>query len=308
LDPNGVRTLERGKEGHSHDLDYIDSIKRCSGIRALVADPFFAGWDSGPILAYLKDTSNAPPSQPYLLDQAGGKYLERREIINIFSQKLKAVYPGLEQTALKKQKEKYEGVKTCNVKGCNKSFRDAKELAKHKKDAHEQKKHDHSEKLYTCPSKACHRHKRSKGFATVVALREHMLRMKHWGLAGYHAAEGMRLIEAITEREKVAAESGENVEAGAAEPQTPSREPGMLQQQQSPQTPDLSFLPAVIGDGVAPLPNLINHDGLMPLSSPPQEQDAQQKQDMMQRLQALEMERARMEQEMERLRNALFAG
>lgn len=117
MDANGVRTLERSKEGHSHDLDYIDSVKRCSGIRNLVADSFFGGWDSGPLLAYLKDPANAPTNVPDILDLAGGKYLERREIINIFAIKLRAAYPGLDQHALKRQREKYEGVKTCNVKG-----------------------------------------------------------------------------------------------------------------------------------------------------------------------------------------------
>jgi hypothetical protein len=303
MDPNGVRTLERSTEAHSHDLDYIDSVKRCSGVRALVADKFFAGWDSGPILAYLKDPANAPPSLPNILDEAGGKYLERREVINIFSQKLRASYPGLDQTALKKQKEKYEGVKTCNVKGCNKSFRDAKELARHKKDVHELRKHDHSEKIYTCPSKVCHRHKRSKGFATIVALREHMLRMKHWGLAGYDTSEGMRLIEAVADSERIAVENGESVEAGHA-PQTP---PDSLRQQ-TMQSPDLSFLSSLpIGEGTQ-MPHLNSHDSILALASHSPVQGVQQKQETMERLQTLEMERARIDQEIERLRNALFAG
>ncbi|KIW01833.1 uncharacterized protein PV09_06684, partial [Verruconis gallopava] len=309
LEPNGIRTLERSKEAHSHDLDYIDSIKRCSGVRALVADPFFAGWESGSILAYLKDPANAPPSLPFLLDQAGGKYLERREIINIFSQKLRTAYPGLDQTTLKKQKEKYEGVKTCNVKGCNRSFKDAKELARHKKDEHEQKKHDHSDKMFTCPRKDCHRHKRSKGFATKVALREHMLRMKHWGLAGYHATDGMRLVEVITESERAAVERGEDVEAEPLGRSPLSND--SMEMQHTLQSSPLPFLPpSASTDDTAPLENLSGHDdGLMQLASTSSPiHDLQHRQAMMQRLQVLEMERARMEQEMERLRTALFAG
>jgi hypothetical protein len=308
MDEKGVRTLERSKEGHSHDLEHIDSVKRCSGVRNLVADPFFAGWDSGPILAYLKDVANAPPTIPDVLDLAGGKYLDRREIINIFAIKLRAAYPGLDQYALKRQKEKYEGVKTCNVKGCNRSFKDAKELAAHKKSEHEQRKHNHSDKMYTCPRKECHRYKRSKGFVTIVSLREHMLRMKHWGSATHHADEGLRKVQAVSEEERLATERGEIVDAGVVPESLPSRpEPSQPQQQhQTFHSPDLSFLPST--DGGAQMPDFTDHDILQLNNATGSSQDTQQRDLMLQRLQALEAERVRMEQEMQRLRSALFTG
>lgn len=320
MNPDGGRMLERSKEGHSHDLDHIDAIKRCTGVRRLVSDPFFSSWESGPILAYLKDPANAPPTQPDLLGLAGGRYLERREIVNIFSQKLRAAYPSLDASSLKKQKEKYEGVKTCNFKGCNLNFKDAKELARHKKEAHEERRHDHSDKLYTCPRKECHRHKRSKGFATVLAVKEHMSRMSHWGLVGYHGGDdGMRLIDVLTEEERLAADSGQHLDFDevASEQQSPTGQ-GLLQSQSSPaqgllqQRPlpdtDLAMFSALQNgnlEGMHPLGHsMLPLDPTMQLS----DHDPQQRQEMLQRLEAMETERQRIEQEMARLRNALFAG
>ena len=254
----------------------------------------------------MKDPANAPPGSPDILDLAGGKYLDRREIINIFAIKLRASYPGLDQHALKRQKEKYEGVKTCAVKGCNRAFPGAKALAQHKKEEHEQKKHDHSEKMYTCPKKECHRHKRSKGFVTMIALREHMLRMKHWGMATFHGADGVRLVEAVTESERVATENGEVVEAGEdAERRQGHRELGSSQQFSSP---DLSFLTSMPTTGGAQMTGFEGHNGMMQAPSHTHGQISDQKSLMLQRLQTLEAERLRVDQEMERIRNALFSG
>jgi hypothetical protein len=300
---------------HSHDLDYIDSIKRNSGIRTLVTDPFFTSWESGPILAYLKDATNSPPSTPTLLTDAGGKYLERREIINIFSQHLKKAYPGLDVSQIKKQRERYEGVKTCNFKGCNLSFRTGKELTAHRKLAHEERKHDHSARLYTCPCKACHRRKRSKGFPTVAALKEHQIRMQHWGPGTYHGDDaGPRLIEAATEADRLAALS--------APPQ--QQMSTIIQQQPLPNAPpDLPLFPSMPGDDVdddMPIDPSIQNMHHPMHSSPHQHhgmetQSVQQKQDMMHRLQTLEMEqnridmeKARVQREMEALRNAIYSG
>jgi hypothetical protein len=305
MEPNGgIRTIERNSEPHSHDLDYIDAVKRCSGVRSLVIDPLFSGWDSGPILAFLKDQANAPPSLPNILNEAGGKYLDRREIVNICNQKLRSVYPGIDQSALRKQKEKYEGVKTCAVKGCNKSFADAKELSRHKKEVHEQKKHDHSDKFYTCPRKECHRHKKSKGFATVIALRAHMMKMRHWGIAYYHAAEGLRPVEAVTESESIAIENGESIEIEKPPPMTPAQVNQSLQTFPVPDESFLSQLQSHVADRGVTL--LDGHSGMAQLDSAVSNQEAHQRQLMMRRLQALENTRAKMETEMQKLRNALY--
>jgi hypothetical protein len=305
---SGTRILERSKEGHSHDLDHIDAIKRPSGIRDMVVDPLFSGWESGSVLAYLKDPVNAPPNLPNILDDAGGRYLERREIINIFSQKLRAAYPGADQSSLRKQKEKYEGVKTCNVKGCNKCFKDAKELARHKKDEHELKKHDHGDKMYTCPRKDCHRHKKSKGFATVVALREHMLRMRHWGLAHYHATEGAKPIEVVTQDEQMVTENGHTIDAELSPSTVPTAAPALPDQLlPDSQGPDLSFLSAIPSTGGNyEMPVLNDHDDMVPFSVGNSIHDSRQRQQMMQRLQSLESAHAKMEMEIQKLRNALY--
>lgn len=133
-----------------------------------------------------------------------------------------------------------------------------------------------------------------------------MLRMKHWGLATYHAEEGLRLVEAVTDSERIATENGEAVEAGQALG-TPPGGPD-VQQFQPFQSPDLSFLPALPADSGVHMTALGGHSGMLQLGPTSPGQDPQQRQLMMQRLQTLETERMRMEQEMERLRNELFAG
>ncbi|TLD37744.1 hypothetical protein E2P81_ATG03419 [Venturia nashicola] len=321
--PNGVRILERSKEGHSHDLDHIDSIKRNSGIRSLVGDPIFASWESGPILAYLKDTSNAPSTNPDLLTEAGGKYLERREIINIFAQHLRKAYPNLDASQLKKQKEKYEGVKTCNFKGCNLSFSDGKALVKHRKEAHEEKKHDHSGRLYMCPCKTCHRRKKSKGFPSITALHEHQLRMQHYGPGVFQGPEGVQYVEGPNETEILAIQSRDGA-SNAADGASPGAQEDASPPQHSP-----GVLPATTnGSGIGSLaqrplptgmpifPRMPGEDDPMPIDPIMQqveETNAKDKRETVLRLQALEakremmeQERERVEQEMERLRSALL--
>lgn len=318
--PNGIRILERSKEGHSHDLDHIDSIKRNSGVRGLVGDPFFASWESGPILAYLKDTSNAPSTNPELLTEAGGKYLERREIINIFAQHLRKAYPGLDASQLRKQKEKYEGVKTCNFKGCNLSFPDGKALVKHRKEAHEEKKHDHSQRLYMCPCKTCHRRKKSKGFPSHTALREHQLRMQHFGPGIFQGPNGIQYIEGPTEADRLAYENGEgSSKMQSMDPSSPRDDDD--EPSPSPMSPpqhSIGYTPSAGMSAQKPLPTALpvfprmaGDEELLPIDPDMQHADdagAKDKQDMLSRLQALEAERAKMEAEMERLRSALFNG
>lgn len=48
----------------------------------------------------------------------------------------------------------------------------------HRKAVHGLKSHDHSDKVYACPDKSCWRRKKSKGFATLLGLEDHM-REKH---------------------------------------------------------------------------------------------------------------------------------
>lgn len=308
--PNGVRILERSTEGHSHDLDHIDSIKRNSGIRNLVGDPLFTSWKSGPILAYLKDTSNAPSTNPELLTEAGGKYLERREIINIFAQHLRKAYPNLDASQLKKQKEKYEGVKTCNFKGCNLSFADGKALVKHRKEAHEEKKHDHSQRLYMCPCKTCHRRKKSKGFPSRTALREHQLRMQHYGPGVFQGPDGIQYVDGPSESEILAFQAQEGNNA-LANPTSPGNDESSIPSQHSAgfmlsnglltQRPPPNDLPV--------FPRMPGEDVLMPIDPVMQqveEANAKDRRDKMLRLQALEAERERVDQEMERLRSALL--
>ncbi|KAE9977990.1 hypothetical protein BLS_000987 [Venturia inaequalis] len=321
--PNGVRILERSKEAHSHDLDHIDSIKRNSGIRSLVGDPLFASWESGPILAYLKDTSNAPSTNPDLLTEAGGRYLERREIINIFAQHLKKAYPNLDASQLKKQKEKYEGVKTCNFKGCNLSFSDGKALVKHRKEAHEEKKHDHSGRLYMCPCKTCHRRKKSKGFPSSTALHEHQLRMQHYGPGVFQGQDGVQYIEGPTEAEILAFQSrdgarnaADRTSPGAHEDASPPQHsPGFLSATANGDG-DVLSAQRPLPTGMPVFPRMPGEDDAMPIDPVMQqveEANAKDKRDTMLRLQALEakremmeQERERVDQEMERLRSALL--
>ena len=197
---------------HSHDLDHIDSIKRNSGVRSLALDPFFNSWEPSSIMAYLRDPAHYINGVD-MLNEAGGKYLVRREIMNIFSQHLRKTYPGLDITQVKKEQEKYKQVKMCNFKGCNQAFADGKARAAHRKNAHHEQKHDHSHRIYTCPYKQCHRKKKSKGFPTIAGLRTHQVKMQHFGAGIYHSEKGPVECPPVTENivmEDPNTESGDN--------------------------------------------------------------------------------------------------
>ncbi|PSN61659.1 hypothetical protein BS50DRAFT_651034 [Corynespora cassiicola Philippines] len=175
---DGRRVVERTGEGHSHTLEHIDAIKRNSGVRNLVLNDFFKSWEAGGILAFLRDTSAHEPTKD-LLKGAGGLYLSRQEVQNVMNGALKKAYPGQDVSEVKKQMDKYKNYATCNYKGCNAAaFPDIKALMDHRKTMHGLKAHDHSDKQYSCPDKACWRRKKSKGFATLLGLEEH-LRDKH---------------------------------------------------------------------------------------------------------------------------------
>jgi hypothetical protein len=153
-------------------------------------------------MAYLRDPNHFRDGRD-MLNEAGGRYLERREIMNIFSQALRKIYPGLDMSMVKKEQERYKQVKMCNFKGCNQAFIDAKALAAHRKIAHAEKRHDHSHRMYTCPEKGCHRKKKSKGFMTLIALREHQVKMQHFGSGTYHAEDGTEQCPQVTENDTV---------------------------------------------------------------------------------------------------------
>jgi len=187
--PDGTRVVERiGSEAHTHDLEYIDGVKRNSGVRALALDGFFKSWEAGGILAFLRDASKAGAKEGEIggaardiLRDAGGLYLTRQEVQNILNGALKKAYPGQDIGEVKRQMDKYRSYTTCNFKGCDAPpFPDIKALMEHRKAVHGLKTHDHSDKLYACPDKTCWRRKKSKGFATLLGLEEHM-RQKHGG-------------------------------------------------------------------------------------------------------------------------------
>jgi hypothetical protein len=150
-------------------------------------------------MAYLRDPDHFVNGRD-MLTEAGGRYLERREIMNIFSQNLRKLYPGIDVSAIKKEQDKYKTMRTCNYKGCNKAFSDGRSLMAHRKAEHpnaDGKKHDHSHRQYTCPAKGCHRKKKSKGFPTLLALREHQVKMEHWGSGLFHGVDGTTPCDAI---------------------------------------------------------------------------------------------------------------
>jgi hypothetical protein len=314
---------------HSHDLDYIDSVKRNSGIRSVVTDTFFSGWEPAGILAFLKDPAHYIDGRD-LLTEGGGKYLERREILNVFTQTLRKAYPNVDPQAIKEAKDKYQGMKTCNFKGCNMAFPDSKALTQHRKTEHEEKRHDHSDKLYTCPNKQCHRRKRSKGFATIEQLKEHQIRMQHWGHGIYHGQGGPRIVDGITGTDTISPETSAEVTAAAAAlEQVHTSHPVMgplpasaVIPHHMPTVTEMSMMPLMAGDPGTSMRQPSAEHHLMPLDPDIQVQSHQghvadaedemavvhQRQDMMNRLQQLEMEKARMEQEMQRLRGMLFVG
>ncbi|KAF2672195.1 hypothetical protein BT63DRAFT_452692 [Microthyrium microscopicum] len=277
--PDGSRILERStKEGHSHDLDHIDSIKRNSGVRSLVLDPFFNSWEPATIMAYLRDPDHFVNGRD-MLTEAGGKYLERREIMNIFSQHLRKLYPGIDVSSIKKEQDKYKAMKTCNFKGCNRSFPDGKALMAHRKVDHpasEGRQHDHSHRKYTCPQKGCHRKKKSKGFPSLLALHEHQIKMEHWGSGSHHTEEGPVPCPPIIEGETY---GDMQAMAGAAEDEdttmmdsqsqvdnsgladTPSQSHLSVPQQPLPGT-DNSLLPLLAAHGVQ---SMVSQSNMMPI-------------------------------------------
>jgi hypothetical protein len=202
----------------SHDLDHIDSVKRNSGVRAVVLDPFFGAWEPATIMAYLRDPAHFHHGRD-MLNEAGGRYLERREVMNIITQNLRKLYPGIDISVIKKEQEKYKAIKMCNAKGCNMSFTDYKSLLAHRKAAHAdaQRTQNYSHRKYTCPQKGCHRKKKSKGLVSITSLREHQIKLKHYGQGTFHSPNGPELMPEVTENDSLESVREETQAAGGAD-------------------------------------------------------------------------------------------
>ncbi|KAF2103297.1 hypothetical protein NA57DRAFT_72273 [Rhizodiscina lignyota] len=190
IQPDGSRILEKfGDKGHSHDLDFIDSIKRNSAVRKIILHEFFKSWDAGAILAFLRDPLQRVDGRD-LLKEAGGQYISRSEISNVMTGALKRAHPGQDPFEIKRQQEKYKSFMTCGVKGCQAPpFSDPKEFKKHRQEAHGFQKHDHSHKI-PCPNKTCGRRKQSRGFVSLTALQEHQRRYHGIEPSATNGAEG----------------------------------------------------------------------------------------------------------------------
>jgi len=164
-------------------------------------------------MAYLRDPEHFVDGRD-MLTEAGGRFLERREIMNIFSQNLRKLYPGIDVSAIKKEQDKYKSMRTCNYKGCNRSFVDGKTLMAHRKADHppDSRKADNTHRKYTCPTKGCHRKKKSKGFPTLLALREHQVKMEHWGSGMHHGEDGVTPCDPVNGPEDVDMDQAEAVD------------------------------------------------------------------------------------------------
>jgi len=153
-----------------------------------------------------------------MLNEAGGRYLERREVMNIITQNLRKLYPGIDISVIKKEQEKYKAVKMCNAKGCNMSFTDYKSLLAHRKTAHvgAERTQNYSHRKYTCPQKGCHRKKKSKGLVSVTSLREHQIKLKHWGRGTFHSPDGPVLCPEVTPEDSLESLHEESQAMGGA--------------------------------------------------------------------------------------------
>jgi hypothetical protein len=133
--------------------------------------------------------------------------------------------------------------------------------------------------------------------------------MQHWGPGTYHGDEaGPRLVEGATEADRLATLNAPSNQDQHIDPTI---------QRPLPDGPsELPMFPHMPGDHSADddmpidpsIQNLHHHSGI-------ETQDVQQKQDMMHRLQTLEMEqsridmeKARVQKEMEALRSAIYSG
>jgi hypothetical protein len=180
-------------------------------VRAVVLDPFFGAWEPATIMAYLRDPAHFHNGRD-MLNEAGGRYLERREVMNIITQNLRKLYPGIDISVIKKEQEKYKAIKMCNAKGCNMSFSDYKSLLAHRKSAHAgaERTQNYSHRKYTCPQKGCHRKKKSKGLVSVTSLREHQIKLKHWGQGTFHGENGPEPMPEVTESDTLESIQEEN--------------------------------------------------------------------------------------------------
>jgi hypothetical protein len=207
---DGSRHVKRtSEEGHTHDLEFIDGIKRNSGVRSIILDPFFKGWEPGGILAYIRDAlaqgagrtadagnaggdgndAHEGGAKRSLLEQAGGLCINRQEVQNVLNAAQRRAHPGQDPSFVKKQMDKYRKLITCTAKGCNAPpFPDNRALMDHRRRDHGLRTHDHSDKLYGCPEKTCWRRKKSKGFSTLLGLEDHV-KKRHPERIGPHGLD-----------------------------------------------------------------------------------------------------------------------
>lgn len=223
--PDGSRVLERfGDTKHTHDLEFIDSVKRNSAVRKIIVHEYFKSWDPGAILAYLRDPAHKADGRD-LLKEAGGQHISRSEISNVMTAHLKKTHPGQDPfeikcvysvyhwvirsslTRFRRQQDKYKSFITCSAKGCTAPpFADLKDFKKHRQEAHGSVKRDHSHKM-PCPMLGCARKKQSRGFISEIALQQHMHR--------YHGADApdTTAAEEVPARDGMAAEPLEGADA-----------------------------------------------------------------------------------------------
>lgn len=89
-----------GNATHSHDLDFIDSVKRNSAVRKIILHDYFRSWDPGAILAYLRDPAQEVNGRN-ILKEAGGQHISRSEISNVMTAALKKANPGQDPFQIK---------------------------------------------------------------------------------------------------------------------------------------------------------------------------------------------------------------
>ncbi|KAF2277332.1 uncharacterized protein EI97DRAFT_432207 [Westerdykella ornata] len=183
---DGRRTLERTSvEGHTHLLDEVDALKRNSGVRGLLLEPVFEFWDHTSILAYLRDGAGRNRDYGDLFIQAGGLYLDQKEVTNVMMRgKTRRLPPGVAPPPVgyvRSQMERYKGLMVCTCRGCREPlFPDVKALLDHRKKIHGFKSHDHSGERFVYPVRGCRRKKRSQGFVSRERLLMHMSGKHGW--------------------------------------------------------------------------------------------------------------------------------
>jgi hypothetical protein len=118
INPDGSRILEKfGDQDHTHDLDFIDSVKRNSAVRKIILHDFFKSWEAGTILAFLRDPTQYIDEKDLLKD-AGGQYITRSEISNVMTGALKRAHPGQDPFEIKYMSLPFSKAFSLSVSDC----------------------------------------------------------------------------------------------------------------------------------------------------------------------------------------------